>query len=358
MKFLLDRMLLREFMPVFISAFLFSVLLFHLVDLFEDVVNYIERDIPLSVVLRQQLLYLPQSVVWAFPLSLLFSVSFAMGSLYSNNELISVLGAGRRLGRFLLPLLVLALVSGPALFWFEDVVLIETRRTRQEEQRELLGGRAVGNTNTTVASDGGRLVFFTEYYSRDSDTMDRVTVIERNGRGQLERRVTARRGVWNGSSWDLEEALVFEWTDSSEVESNSVARYENEEYDVSPEVFRRGSQNVEDMRRAQAREFIQRRIEAGLPYRQARTDYLSRYAFALTPIIVTLIAGAVGSRLKRSILLLSILIAMSIAVSFYGAQFVAGMLARFGYVSPEFGAFSPVVLFFLISLLLLSRART
>lgn len=358
MRFRLDRMLLREFIPILIYSFLFCILLLQLVELFEHVVSYVDRGVPANAIVRQQLLYLPQSTVYALPLSLLFSISFSMGSLYSNNELIAVFGAGRRLGRFLVPILVIGMLSGGFLFWFEDAVVIETRRVKEAEQRSLLGSGFAGRTNTTVSSDGGRLVFFTEYYARASDTMDRVTVVERGDEGELERRITARRGVWNGSSWDLEDAIIFEWTGNGEVRSSRRSFYENPDYSVEPEVFRRGSQNVEDMRREEAREFVRRRMETGLPYRQAQTEYLNRYAFAMTPLIVSLMAGAVGSRLKKSILLLSILIAMSLAVFYYGFQFVSNMLARFGYIEPELGAFLPVGLFLLCAIALLQRARS
>ncbi len=358
MKFRLDRMLLREFFPVFVSSLLFCVLILQLVDLFDHIVNYIEREVAVEAIVRQQVLYVPQTLVWGFPLSLLFAVSFAMGSLYSNNELIAVLGAGRRLGRFLIPLLVFGAISGPLLLWFEDSVVIDSRRVKEAEQRQLLGAGVAGGTNTTVASDGGRLVFFTEYYARASDTMDRVTVVERNENGELLRRVTARRARWDGDIWILEQAIVFEWDEGGEVSARETSEYRNRDYTVEPEVFRRGSQSVEDMRLGQARQFVEQRRNAGLPYRGARTEYLNRYAFAMTPFIVTLIAGAVGSRLKRSILLLSILLAMSIAVVFYGFEFVATMMARFGYITPELGAFVPVGVFLIVAFSLLARART
>ncbi|MFP4643215.1 MAG: LptF/LptG family permease [Spirochaetales bacterium] len=358
MKFRLDRMLIREFLPVFVSSLLFCVLILQLVDLFEQLVSYIERDVSYAAIVRQQWLYMPQTVLWGFPVSLLFSVSFAMGSLYSNNELIAVLGAGRRLGRFLIPLLVFGTISGPALLWFEDAVVIESQRLKQSEQRNLLGAGVAGGTNTTVASDGGSLVFFTEYYARASDTMDRVTVVERDDTGDLSRRVTARSATWDGEIWELERAVIFEWDESGTVNARETEVYRNPDYDVDPEVFRRGSQSVEDMRLAQAREFVDQRRDAGLPYQGARTEYLNRYAFAMTPLIVTVIAGAVGSRLKRSILLLSILLAMSMAVVFYGFQFVATMMARFGYITPESGAFVPVGVFVVAAFVLLGRART
>ena len=358
MRFRLDRMIVREFLPVFASSLLFCILILQLVDLFEHIVTYIERDIAFDVIVRQQVLYIPQTIIWGFPLSLLFSVSFAMGSLYSNNELIAVLGAGRRLGRFLVPLLVFGALSGPALLWFQDSVVIESQRVKDAEQRQLLGAGVAGGTNTTIASDGGRLVFFTEYYARASDTMDRVTVVERDNTGALVRRVTARRGRWDGDVWVLEQAVVFEWDESGEVSAYETSEYRNASYTVDPEVFRRGSQNVDDMRLAQARRFVAQRMEAGLPYQGARTEYLNRYAFAMTPLIVTVIAGAVGSRLKRSILLVSILLAMSLAVVFYGFEFVATMMARFGYIPPEAGAFVPVGVFLLAGFVLLARART
>lgn len=355
----LDRLTLRSFLPVFLVSLLFFVLILQLVDLFEHIVTYLNREIAARSVAWSQLLFLPQTLVFSIPPALLFATSYTLGSMYSNNELIAVFGAGRPLRRFVLPLIAVSILAGIGLFFFENNVVIPAQRTRNELQRQLIGGSGFSSTNTTISWNGGRLVFFTEYYARSSDTMDRVTVLERSPQGELVRRINARSARWADTQWVFTDAIVFEpGANAGETTAQRHEEYSNDSYAVHPEVFRRGSEDIQEMTLTEARDFIRQRQEAGLPSRQAQTDYLSRYAFALTPVIVAIFATAVGSRVKKSVLLLSLLSALILSVLFYVASMVFGLFARFGYISPSAGAFGPVLLFLFLSILSLSRART
>ncbi|MFP4508981.1 MAG: LptF/LptG family permease [Spirochaetaceae bacterium] len=355
----LDRLTLRSFFPVFLISLLFFVLILQLVDLFEHIVTYLNREVAARSVAWSQLLFLPRTLVFSVPPALLFAISYTLGSMYSNNELIAVFSAGRPLRRFVLPLIGVSILAGISLFFFENTVAIPSQSARNELQRQLIGGSGFSSTNTTISWNGGRLVFFTEYYARSSDTMDRVTVVERSPEGELVRRINARSARWEDSRWVFTDAIVFEL---DETPRDAVAtrheEYSNDGYDVRPEVFRRGSEDIQDMGLAEARNFIRQRQDAGLPSRKVETDYLSRYAFAMTPVIVAIFATAVGSRVKKSVLLLSLLSALILSILFYVSSMVFGLFARFGYLSPSAGAFGPVLLFLFLSILSLFRART
>ena len=64
------------------------------------------------------------------------------------------------------------------------------------------------------------------------------------------------------------------------------------------------------MTAAQASDWLKSLRRAGLPYRETLTQYYTRYFFALSPLIVALIASGVGSRFKRNILLMNLLAAL------------------------------------------------
>ncbi|MFP4378458.1 MAG: LptF/LptG family permease, partial [Spirochaetales bacterium] len=100
-------MLIRSVLPVLIVALLFFVTILQLVDLFENITRYIDLAVPAADIVRVQVLFLPRSLHFSIPMALLFAVSFALGTLYSNNELIAVFGSGISLQRFVVPVLIL-----------------------------------------------------------------------------------------------------------------------------------------------------------------------------------------------------------------------------------------------------------
>jgi lipopolysaccharide export system permease protein len=127
---------------------------------------------------------------------------------------------------------------------------------------------------------------------------------------------------------------------------------------LAPGAFRRVGRDIDQMRLAEAQEWIESQRTAGLPYREDLTKYHERYSFALTPFIVVLIATAVGGRFRKNILLMSLLVSLSVSVVYYVTQMVSGLLAYSGRISPILGAWSGVLLFVLIGLALLRLSRT
>ena len=111
---ILARFLLRTFLPVFLAALVFFILIIQLVDLFANLVRYLNLEVPLASIAQVQLLFLPRALAYALPVALLFATGFTLGSLYSNNELIAVFGAGVPIWRFTAPLIALGLLLSVA----------------------------------------------------------------------------------------------------------------------------------------------------------------------------------------------------------------------------------------------------
>jgi lipopolysaccharide export system permease protein len=116
--------------------------------------------------------------------------------------------------------------------------------------------------------------------------------------------------------------------------------------------------DVEEMRIAEAREWIRGLETSGLPFRAPLTDFYERFSFAFTPLVVALIASGVGGRFKKNILLYSLLIALGLSVAYYVTQMISGILAGLGYIAPALGAWLGVGLFAAAGILLLRHART
>jgi lipopolysaccharide export system permease protein len=112
------------------------------------------------------------------------------------------------------------------------------------------------------------------------------------------------------------------------------------------------------MDRAESQRYVAAIRKAGLPFREALTDYYRKYSFASTPLIVALIASSLGSTFKKNILLMSLLSALVISVVYYVSQMVSAILSKNGYIPPLAGAWSPFSLFLVLGFMLFRTART
>lgn len=355
---ILRRMLLFDSIPVFITALFFFVLMLQMVDLFGNLWRYLNQDVPVSVIFRLQLLYIPKCVSYAVPISLLFSIAYTLGQLYSNNELIALLGSGVSLRYAIVPLLFFGMLLGTALLVFEDAVVIRSYSIKNSLMRQVLGQREnLNNTNITIRGDAAGVIYFAEYYNNTDQTLSNVVILIMKEDGRFEKRVDAAWAEYSNSIWIFRDARVYQFSESG-LSEERYNEYTNMLLADNPENFQRRQKDIEEMTLSEAGVYIKELQKAGQESRQARTDYYKRIAFAFTPLVVAILSAAIGSRFKKNILLMSLLLSLSISVIFYVFQMMTSLFAAIGILSPVAGSFIPVIVFLGIGTTMLKFIRT
>jgi lipopolysaccharide export system permease protein len=107
---LIDRYLIRQFVVPFLFCLAAFVLVYVIYDLSAHLDNYVEDQIPFSVVLRYYVIQMPLVLVTAIiPLSILLAMVYSLGGLSRHNEITAMRANGISLYRILSPFLVLGL---------------------------------------------------------------------------------------------------------------------------------------------------------------------------------------------------------------------------------------------------------
>lgn len=360
---LITRLLFRNVIPVFLVSLAFFMLIIQLVDLFANLVRYLNLEIPLQAILRVQVLFLPKSFSYALPVALLFAVSYTLGQFYANNELVAVFGAGVSLRRFIAPLLFCGVLFSGGLFFFQEHVVIDTFREKNELSRQLLNiTRTFSNTDVTIRAPGGTHIYSAEYYNDSSRELSRLMVLTRDARGRFMERTEAVSARWDGTHWVLQQGTVYtlEEVDGGApvIHTRGFREEERRDLTLPPATFRRSGLDVDEMPWREARNWITALRNTGQPYRQVLADYYSRFSLSLTPFVVILLSSSLGSRFRKNILLMSLLLSLVGAVIYYVTGMVAGLMAGRGLIPPLLGAWLGVVLFTALGAFQIRIART
>ncbi|MEW5817295.1 MAG: LptF/LptG family permease [Spirochaetota bacterium] len=356
----LHFMVIKAFLPVFILAVLFFVLILQLVDIFANLWRYLNQNVGLLEITKAALLYVPKCVSFSIPIALLFSIAFTLGTYYANNELISVFGSGISLLGLVLPLIVVGLLMSGLGFIFNEKIVIDTYRKKNNLTSELLKLLpSYSNANVTVLSENNRVIYQADYYNDTSKTLSGLLILELDADRNLVKRIDADKAVWENNAWRLQNCRIFTWNDDHtylmQVEQFS---FSQENFNERPETFRKTIRNVEELKVEEAREWIVSLKHAGLPFRGALTEYYKRFSFALTPFIVSIFSCAVGGRFKKNILLMSLLSSLVLSVIYYVVQMITILFAKLGIVPPLLGAWGAFFIILLPSFFLFRIART
>lgn len=357
---LLRRLLLRQFFPILLVALLFFVLLLQLIDVFGSIWRYFAHDVGIRQVAWIALLYLPKCLSFALPVSFLFAVSYTLGLSYANNELFAIFGSGVSLHRLVLPFLLLGVLFSVGAFFFDDVIVIPTFQMKNDAYEQAVKQvTTFSQSNVTVTSPDQRVIYVADYYNDALKRLTNVTVIVRDARMSLVSRVDAQWAEWSETGWVLRACRIFTWDAATKLLSEeSRDSYESPLLAEPPGTFRKLARTIAEMTRSDAQRYVALIRKAGLPYREVLTDYYRKYSFALTPLIVALIASSLGSTFKKNILLMSLLSALVISVAFYVAQMLAAILSKSGSIPPLAGAWTPFTVFLALGVLLFRTART
>lgn len=342
----LNAYLLSLFLPVFLVSASFFVLILEMADLLANIVQYVQNDVSVASMAKVAALFAPKCLSWALPIAMLFSVSFTVGTLFANNELIVVYGSGIPLFSFMMPVFVLSALLSAGFLYFEDAVVVPTYAQKTALSKSLLKtGEAPEDTNNiTILAGGGKLVWNIRYYDRVGLTMTGVTIVERDDDGGFVSRTNAQTASWTGDAWNFNGVRRFFWKDGY-LTDQALGSWSDSAYNEHPDTFKGGGKPSDELKLAEARIQISLLKKSGLPSAALETRYLQRYAYALVPLLVSLLSAALAGWFRKNILLMSLLVSLSGAVVYYVSQMITSIMAESGTIPPWAGAFLPLLLF-------------
>jgi lipopolysaccharide export system permease protein len=353
---ILDRYLIRQFIPIFCVAAGMFVMIMSLIDLFANLVPYLNFEVPAPQIFRVSLLYLPKSFSFALPISLLFAAAYTLGDLYARNELTVIFSSGIPFWRFCIPLVAAGLLASIFAFFFEDRVVIPTLKMKNDLSRALLRQQPEERkADIVIKVRNGRLIYSVDYFDHAAQILNGVVIIEKDERGDFVYLVRAPRASWTGEYWALSNALIYEWRDGFILTRPLDAAGL---YRERPDTFRRNEVNAQDLSARDAALFVRDLQAAGLPHINAQADYYHRFSFSSVSLVVMILSISMGGRFRKNIMLMSLLSSLGAAVIFYVMEMITMMMARLGYIPPLAGAWFPVGTFVAGGLALLQSAKT
>jgi lipopolysaccharide export system permease protein len=353
---ILDRYLVRQFSPVFLVAVVMFVMLLSLIDLFSNLWRYLNYEVPVSQILLVSFYYLPKSISFATPISLLFAAAYTLGDLYARNELTSIFSSGIPFWRFSISLVVIGAVVSLFSFFFQDQIVVPTFKKKNDLNRQLLHQQYTEtNSDIVIKARNGKLIYSVDYFDDSSTSLNGVSIIEQNDKGEFLSLIRASYASWNGEYWSFSSALIYSW----EGEFLRVKPLEaTGAYREDPEIFRRRAVDAENLPAKDAAGLVRDLKSAGLPFIGALADYYHRFSFSAVSFVVMILSISMGGRFKKNILLMSLLASLGSSVVFYVMERISMMMARLGYIPPLVGAWFPIVFFSALGVLLLQSAKT
>jgi lipopolysaccharide export system permease protein len=332
------------------------VALMLLIDLFTNLGTYLTTGAAFSQIMLTSLYYIPKAIDYALPISILFAVAYTLGSLYARNELTCIIASGVPFWRLTASLLMFGALASVGSFYFSDKVVVPTLKEKNELEKKLKHQRVTPDmSNIVITSEGGKRVYSVDYYDTKNEILNGVRVIGRDADGKPLYQLIAPKAVWGGENWVFSNPRLYV---HKQDDVEMLPFKEDKDYTEQPDTFRRHAVDPKDLDAHDAGLLVRDLKNSGLPYIDAEAEYYHRFSFSVTCFIVVILSISMGGRFRKNILLMSLLTSIIVAVVYYVMEMVTMMLGRMGYIPPIAGAWSPVIFFILVGIVMVRYSKT
>jgi lipopolysaccharide export system permease protein len=224
---IITRYILRHFFPVFGLALSAIVGLYVIIDFFEKVDNFLEKNVPAADILAYFILKLPFIISQGLPMASLLGSLVALGILKRNRELIALETAGIKATVYVTPIMLTALALSVIHFFADETLArISNQKAQQIWQRQVLKQQAPlswGHEN--VWYRGQSAIYQIHLYNRAEETLEKVSLFFLDSHFRIAERMDAKRIRWKDNRWLAEDGLILKFSGSN-VEQERFAQKE------------------------------------------------------------------------------------------------------------------------------------
>lgn len=348
---ILDKYILRFFMKTFFFSLALFTVITIAVDASEKAEDFIRSGLNAGQIASKYYLgFLPHMISLLFPVFVLIAVVFFTSRLASRTEVVAILSTGVSLRRFLFPYwiggILLALLLGIA----NHFLIPPANRIRTEFEERYIDMGAINNPNVRYLNNLSlRIDSFTYGGLRSFDT------VSKTGQGFFMDRIENNKIVYNLRSeqftwdtikktWRLENVIERTINGLKETVKKVDTQYLNIGYkpiDLSYDEHLKDKLKTPQLNRFIAREEL-RGAETvnALKFERYRRD-----AYAISVIVMTMIAAILACRKVRGGSGLHLALAFIIGVTFIVFDKFAMVFSTKGNFPPMIAAWLPCVLF-------------
>ncbi|PLX24313.1 MAG: LPS export ABC transporter permease LptG [Ignavibacteria bacterium] len=364
----LDRYVIRQFLKSFLFAILAFSLIFIIVDMIENLDDFIDQNVGPHLIGLYYVYFLPRIFSLMVPVAMLLSALFVVGRLSNNNEMTIIKCAGVSLYRFMLPLLGIGLVVSLLMLGFDGWLVPRINAARINLEREhLKKHRAIGTRYNLFFQETDSRILTMEYFDEETGSGRRVKLqrFDKADPTVMLERLDAERMVWNeqNNNWMMYDGLRRRFISDSTVavqQREQVGTFDSLAMDamvVTPEVIIRMQQKPEEMELGDFRDYIERQRLAGSDIARLLVDYHGKIAFPFASLIVVFFGVPFASVKRRSGLAVQFGISILLLFIYLVSQKLSQIFGYNGNIHPLIAAWMPNLLFLLAGSIIMSRVQ-
>jgi lipopolysaccharide export system permease protein len=289
---LLDRYIIKQFLLTALFGIVAFTIIFIVIDLMEKLDDFLDRKAEVMVIVEYYLAFTPEMIKLMTPVAILLSSLFTTGKLSNNNELTAMKSSGVSLYRFMLPMMIIALVISVLSVYFNGWIVPYANQQKFKIERIYVQR----NYETTARSniylqDGPRRIVYMSYFDRATSMGSHASIQDFSDSNliSIARRVDAQQIQWDSTSgkWTMINATIRVFENQRE-EVRRVDRLTMDTLHFVPIDIVKKEDKPDEMNYFELQRFIKRQQQTGNDVARWQVDFYSKVSFPFASFIVVL----------------------------------------------------------------------
>lgn len=343
------RYISREFFKIFLICIIIFLSIYMVVDFFEKIDNFLSVNLEKAIIIKYFLYKIPFVITQMIPVAVLISIIILFGQMKKHNEITAVKTNGIHLIKFFSGVFLIGAIMSILMFTLAEMVvpiLSEKSNKIWTEKVENRGNEFFRESNH-IWYKSKDAIYWIRHFDRQTNILYDPTFYFFDEAFQLIRRVDGLRGIWNGSSWRIENGIMQERNNSGGYESKEF-QYLYLEIPEKPDTFSRSTIRSEDMSFSQMKEFALKVKEEGYDNTRYLVDLNLKIAFPFICFVFTMIGLPVSLLVKKGGIPLSVTIGIGLCFAYMILLGFSRTVGISGILPPILSVWLPNMILFFI----------
>ncbi|MCP4291923.1 MAG: YjgP/YjgQ family permease [bacterium] len=354
---LIHQHLLKSFLRNLGYTLVASLILFIMMDLLDHMNSFMDNEATISMMAR----FYTYKAVWiidtVLPVAMLMSTLFTLGGMARYLELTALFSSGWSLMKVTRPLVLFAVfITFFSLAWGEYVVPKANTASDRIWEVEIhkKPDRILPTNHISITGPEGRL-YHARKFNPNTQTINGLKILTRQG-SVITERIDAETAFWDDDHWTLTQGTrrIFE---NNEEKVMVFEKLTARDLKVNPKSFYHNRVRREDMNIRLLLDHVELiRISGGDPT-TAKVDIQFNLAFPMVNLIVVLIGLVLASGPRKTTVAQGFGLTLLVSFGYYLFMNFGRVLGHTGTLPPLVAAWTGNVFFFIVFLIMFSRAR-
>ncbi len=354
---ILDKLIARSFLRIFLLFVLGAPLLFIVGDLVERVDRYFDRGLSVAEVATAYVYMLPEFISWSFPIAALLAAVFTVHSMTQHREVLAAKAGGISFHRLMAPLVVVGLVLTGVGLVLSEVVPVAKRRSGQILRSEEVGRQ--WRADFVFKTDDNRTLTVRRLNVSPPSLTQVVLEVPAGSDGEAAQHLQASRVLFDSiRGWTFENGYLRLLPDRAAPLTFYFDSLRSRHFGEPPRGLLARADDEDEMTDSEIDRMVANITRSGGDPSTLLVEKGQRKAIAVATLVIILFGAPLATSSQRGGTAHGIGVALGSTILYLLLFRLSGAAGQSGALSPLLSAWLPNLLFLACGLILLKRVRT